>query len=72
MNELHFAAISVEAGTTQVQSLAVRPTQLVIAGWTGRNAEAIEHHIVELEALGVPVPLPCLCTTAPADSFNAR
>ena len=27
--------------------------QLVIAGWTGRNKEAVEHHIEELEKLGV-------------------
>lgn len=30
--------------------------QLVIAGWTGRDPAAIEHHIVELEALGVARP----------------
>ena len=30
--------------------------RLVIAGWTGRNAEALEAHIRELEALGVPRP----------------
>jgi hypothetical protein len=29
---------------------------LVIAGWTGRDAAAIEHHIAELAALGVPRP----------------
>jgi Protein of unknown function (DUF2848) len=29
---------------------------LVIAGWTGRDADAVEHHIGELEALGVPRP----------------
>lgn len=29
---------------------------LVIAGWTGRNKEAMEHHIAELEALGVKRP----------------
>lgn len=29
---------------------------LVIAGWTGRNAEAVEHHIRELEAIGVRRP----------------
>lgn len=31
-------------------------TTLVIAGWTGRNKEAMEHHIAELEALGVKRP----------------
>jgi hypothetical protein len=29
---------------------------LVIAGWTGRNAAAVEHHIRELEAIGVRRP----------------
>ncbi|HEX2116974.1 MAG TPA: DUF2848 domain-containing protein [Alphaproteobacteria bacterium] len=29
---------------------------LVIAGWTGRDAHAIQHHIEELAALGVPRP----------------
>jgi hypothetical protein len=28
----------------------------VIAGWTGRDAEAVEKHILELEKLGVPRP----------------
>jgi hypothetical protein len=34
---------------------------LVIAGWTGRNKEAVEHHIEELEKLGVARPrtIPC-------------
>lgn len=35
--------------------------QLVIAGWTGRDADATEKHIAELEAIGVPRPptTPC-------------
>jgi hypothetical protein len=37
-------------------TLAVNPRRLVIAGWTGRDAAAIEHHIEELAALGVPRP----------------
>jgi len=32
------------------------PRELVIAGWTGRDADAVEAHIVELEALGVTRP----------------
>ncbi|HRP78699.1 MAG TPA: DUF2848 domain-containing protein [Aquamicrobium sp.] len=28
----------------------------IIAGWTGRNAEAVAHHIAELEEIGVPPP----------------
>lgn len=30
--------------------------QLVIAGWAGRDRDAIEHHIEELAAIGVPRP----------------
>lgn len=30
--------------------------QLIIAGWAGRDAAAIEHHIEELAALGIPRP----------------
>lgn len=35
--------------------------QLVIAGWTGRDHEAVEHHIAELAAIGVrrPRTIPC-------------
>ncbi|HEY9019791.1 MAG: DUF2848 domain-containing protein [Paracoccaceae bacterium] len=31
-------------------------THGVIAGWTGRNADAVNHHIEELAAIGVPAP----------------
>ncbi len=39
----------------------VRIDQVVIAGWTGRNVEALEKHIRELEEMGVPRPssVPC-------------
>lgn len=35
--------------------------QLIIAGWTGRDREAVEHHVRELEAIGVrrPRTIPC-------------
>ncbi|HYE98351.1 MAG TPA: DUF2848 domain-containing protein [Planctomycetota bacterium] len=33
-----------------------RVRDLVIAGWTGRDAAAVERHIAELQALGVPRP----------------
>lgn len=49
MNTLSF---DIGGGAT----LAVQPLRLVIAGWTGRDAAAIEHHIEELAALGVPRP----------------
>ena len=37
--------------------IAVDIDNLVVAGWTGRDAAAIEHHIEELFAIGVPRPL---------------
>ncbi|XWN32776.1 MAG: DUF2848 family protein [Devosia sp.] len=36
--------------------MTVRPGALVICGWTGRNAAAVEHHIEELAAIGVTRP----------------
>jgi len=36
--------------------IAVGVDDLVIAGWTGRDAAAVEAHIEELAALGVPRP----------------
>lgn len=39
--------------------VAVR--ELIIAGWTGRDAEAVEAHIRELEAIGVPRPTSTPC-----------
>ncbi|AGB83851.1 Protein of uncharacterised function (DUF2848) [Serratia rubidaea] len=38
------------------EALNVAIDHLVIAGWTGRDHEAILHHIRELAALGVPQP----------------
>lgn len=32
------------------------PRNLVVAGWTGRDRTALEHHVRELEALGVKRP----------------
>ncbi|MBL0923775.1 MAG: DUF2848 domain-containing protein [Sphingomonadaceae bacterium] len=42
--------------STGRQSVSVTISQLVIAGWTGRDQLAIEHHIKELEALGIARP----------------
>jgi hypothetical protein len=36
--------------------ISVEIDNLIIAGWAGRDAEAIEHHIEELAALGIPRP----------------
>ncbi len=43
------------------RAVVVEIRDLVIAGWTGRNEDALEHHIAELEALGVERPrtVPC-------------
>lgn len=36
--------------------IALEPRAAVIAGWTGRNDEAVRHHIEELAAIGVARP----------------
>lgn len=38
------------------RALKVTLTDLVVAGWAGRDMAAIEHHIEELYAIGVPRP----------------
>lgn len=54
---LRFACEAVEADGTRTTALhTVAPSALVVAGWTGRDVAAIEHHIEELAALGVPRP----------------
>ena len=42
------------AGAPRAATITIE--QAVIAGWTGRDAEAVEKHIKELEALGVKRP----------------
>jgi len=46
--------------------------ELVIAGWTGRDVDALEKHIVELEELGVPRPssVPCFYRVASENFSN--
>ncbi len=39
-----------------VEKIAVDIGDLVIAGWTGRDVAALDHHIEELKALGVMPP----------------
>lgn len=41
---------------TGEQSLDVEFRHLIVAGWAGRDIAAIEHHIEELAAIGVPRP----------------
>jgi Protein of unknown function (DUF2848) len=47
--------LALQSGSeTERQSVPIE--QLVIAGWTGRDPAAVEKHIEELAALGVPRP----------------
>lgn len=48
MNELE---LSLDGQLTQVGIEAV-----VVAGWTGRDRDAVEKHMAELEAVGIPRP----------------
>jgi hypothetical protein len=41
---------------TQTREQIVAPNRLIIAGWTGRDAAAVAHHIAELKELGVKPP----------------
>ncbi len=36
--------------------MSFEATDLVMAGWTGRDQDAVQHHIEELKALNVPPP----------------
>src|SRR5436305_14991515 len=42
------------AGKTD--QVSVTPHTLIVAGWTGRDEAALNHHIEELAAIGVPRP----------------
>src|ERR1043165_1387717 len=42
-----------EGRTDQV---SMTPQALIVAGWTGRDEAALNHHIEELAAIGVPRP----------------
>lgn len=41
---------------TSTGALTCTPDRLVVAGWTGRDRAAVDHHIEELAAIGVPAP----------------
>ncbi|HXZ08191.1 MAG TPA: DUF2848 domain-containing protein [Paraburkholderia sp.] len=47
--------------------VTVNASRLVIAGWAGRDSAEVEHHIRELEALGVrkPSAVPCFYEVTP-------
>ena len=39
-----------------VRDITMTVKTLIVAGWTGRDKESMEHHIAELEAIGVKRP----------------
>lgn len=61
MSVLHFQVVG--AGM-----LAFTVRRLIIAGWTGRDEHAVEHHIRELQEIGVKPPptVPCFYMLAPS------
>jgi hypothetical protein len=38
------------------ETLDIRPARLIVAGYTGRDQDAVAAHIAELAAIGVPAP----------------
>ena len=40
----------------QIRAVEIQINNLIVAGWAGRDIAAIEHHIEELVAIGVPRP----------------
>lgn len=50
--KLHF---TIETASSR-SDLDIEIDQLVVAGWAGRDRAAIDHHIEELAAIGVPRP----------------
>src|SRR5919197_5819799 len=40
----------------KTDQISVVPETLIVAGWTGRDEAALNHHIEELAAIGVPRP----------------
>jgi hypothetical protein len=40
----------------RTDQVSMTPQALIVAGWTGRDEAALQHHIEELAAIGVPRP----------------
>ncbi len=55
--ELQF--VFLEGGAVQARTVNI--SAMIIAGWTGRDSQAVEQHIAELEAMGVPRPRSTPC-----------
>ncbi|MPV35540.1 DUF2848 family protein [Georgenia subflava] len=45
-----------DAGSAGPDRLALTDYTVVVAGYTGRDAAAVQHHIDELAAIGIPAP----------------
>lgn len=54
--KLTFSLPEISTTNPGAATLVADITRLVIAGWAGRDPDAIMHHISELEAIGVPRP----------------
>jgi hypothetical protein len=52
MKSMQFTVVA----STGQSELTIDVTDMIIAGWAGRDQAAVEHHIQELEALGVARP----------------
>jgi hypothetical protein len=51
----HSLALTLDDGTSE-RALSFVPKRFIVAGWTGRNKAAMEHHMAELEAIGIKRP----------------
>jgi hypothetical protein len=51
-----YLRLQLQIGQSQASPADIAIEQAIIAGWTGRDAEGVEKHIKELEALGVKRP----------------
>ncbi|HRP26865.1 MAG TPA: DUF2848 domain-containing protein [Burkholderiaceae bacterium] len=49
-------SFELQSSSGATRTIEARIDQFVIAGWAGRDRAAIEHHIEELAAIGVPRP----------------
>ncbi len=47
--------MTIDADSTNPRT-SFAPARAIVAGWAGRNEDAIRHHIEELAELGVPAP----------------
>jgi hypothetical protein len=49
-------SVTLQFDTADAGTKAIAIDNLVVAGWTARDRAAVDHHIEELAALGVPAP----------------